>query len=32
MSTFTIAGKQLLYNGEPTRILSGALHYKTLLS
>ncbi|NOV03814.1 glycoside hydrolase family 35 protein [Paenibacillus planticolens] len=27
MATFTIEGKQFIYNGEPIRILSGAMHY-----
>ncbi|MEC0089620.1 beta-galactosidase [Paenibacillus macquariensis] len=27
MSTFTIEGKQFVYNGKPIRILSGAIHY-----
>ncbi|MGO4697169.1 beta-galactosidase family protein [Paenibacillus sp. 2TAB26] len=27
MSTFTIEGNQFVYNGEPIRILSGAIHY-----
>lgn len=27
MSTFTIEGKQFLYNGSPVRIIGGAMHY-----
>jgi beta-galactosidase len=27
MATFTSEGKQFMYNGEPIRILSGAMHY-----
>ncbi|GIO29593.1 MULTISPECIES: glycoside hydrolase family 35 protein [Paenibacillus] len=27
MATFIVEGKQFLYNGEPIRILSGAIHY-----
>ncbi|NOU88559.1 beta-galactosidase [Paenibacillus sp. LMG 31460] len=27
MASFTIEGKQFIYNGEPIRILSGAMHY-----